>query len=332
MKNEINRMIIYKVESGSYLYGTYTESSDKDYTSIFIPTTYELLSLNKCDFIDNSTKNSSEGRKNTNEDIDDKQYALSNYLKLLLNGNPNLTEILFSKYPIIEMDSFKIFKDNVDKLISRNIYNSFKGFAVSQKKKLQYKSERFDQLEKAIFYLENEYSKDINDPTAKMSIKLASWLNKYLTEYKGDKRNVKSFHENLPIKTIYEKIKSEYNNYGCRTRTDTFNYLRYDVKYASHTIRLFHEGERLLSTGKLEYPITGKAYDDIMAVKNGELSIIEFNKLCDYYDSLAEKAFESTSLPEKPDWDWVNNTLVKILKSFIRAEDIVKSSKILNKE
>lgn len=325
MKFVNNRMVIYQVESGSYLYGTNTKDSDEDYISVFIPTKYDLLSLQRCDFIDNSTKKSSEARKNTSEDIDDKQYSISNYLKLVLSGNPNLTEILFCKYPEKELKSFSVFKNNTDKLISRNVYHSFKGFAVSQRKKLEYKAKRYLQLEEAFTYLEAEYKSAIEDPEAKMNDKLAEYLNIRLSEYKAGK-NRDSFHENLPLKLIYEKIKEEYNEYGWRTKTDTFKSLGYDVKYASHVIRLFYEGERLLSTGRIDFPITGKAYDDIMAVKLGKVSISEFYELCDYYDTLNEKAFENTILPNKADWDWVNKVLVDMLTNAIRAETILQKS------
>jgi predicted nucleotidyltransferase len=314
------RKIIYKLESGSYLYGTNTESSDKDYISVFIPTNYDLLSLQKCEFIDESTKKSSEDRRNTSEDIDNQQYSISNYLHLVLNGNPNLTEILFAKNPITIEKEFEEFKNNTDKLISRKVYDSFTGFAVSQKKKLEYKAKRFNQLLKSLEYLEEKYASEITDSNSEMTEELATWLNENLNTYKGGKHTTNSFHKNLPLKIIYDKIKSEYENYGWRARTESFNTLGYDVKFASHAIRLFYEGAELLTTGKLEFPITGKALDDIMAVKNGKLSIEQFYELCDEYEELNRKALEKTVLPQKSNWKWANNRLVDILEHSIFNE------------
>jgi predicted nucleotidyltransferase len=319
----MERKVIYKVESGSYLYGTNTESSDKDYVSVFIPTTYDLLSLQKCEFIDESTKKSSEDRKNTSADIDNQSYSISNYLHLVLSGNPNLTEILFSENPIIEDSAFLIFKNNASRLISRRVYNSFTGFAVSQMKKLEYKSKRFIQLEKALEHLEKECQDGICDDKAEMSEELSSWLNEHLTEYKGGKNNVKHFHKNLPVKTIYEKIKEEYERYGWRTKTQTFAALGYDVKYASHVIRLFHESEELLTAGRLSFPITGKAYDDIMAIKLGKITIEQFYEMCGYYEDLNRKALANTVLPDKADWKWANDALVDLLRRSIAAESFV---------
>ncbi|MDR1637018.1 MAG: nucleotidyltransferase domain-containing protein [Treponema sp.] len=324
----MERKVIYHVESGSYLYGTNTEKSDKDYVSVFIPTNYDLLSLQKCDYIDDSTKKSSEDRRNTSEDIDNQKHSISNYLHLVLIGNPNLIEILFATNPIIEDPVFSIFKDNTNKLISKNVFKSFSGFAFSQKKKLEYKAKRFTQLEKSLEYLEKEYAGEICDPSAIMGEDLSEWLNNNLSEYKGRKNNVESFHVNLPVKPIYEVIKNEYEKYGWRTKTDTFITLGYDVKFASHAIRLFYEGERLLTTGRLEFPITGKALNDIMNVKDGKLSINEFYELCDYYDNLNVKAHESSLLPEKSDWKWVNENLVRILETEIIREAALKARKM----
>jgi predicted nucleotidyltransferase len=326
----MERKIIYQVESGSFLYGTNTENSDKDYISVFIPTNYDLLSLQKCEFINDSTKNSSEDRRNTKDDVDNQSYSISNYLHLVLNSNPNLTEILFCDKPIIETSDFTLFKSNTDKLISKKVYNSFTGFAISQKKKLEYKSTRYTQLERAIEYLEIEYSGSIRNNKAKMPIELADWLNNNLSEYKGDRNNTKSFHINLPVKEIYEKIKQEYEKYGWRTKTDTFASLGYDVKFASHTIRLFYECMQLLTTGRLAFPITGQAYDDIMAVKRGKVSIEQFYELCEYYEGINHKAFENTVLPDKADYKWVNEKLVDMLEQSVSLEAMMKKTKVVN--
>ena len=82
----------------------------------------------------------------------------------------------------------------------------------------------------------------------------------------------KHFHKGLPLKVIYEKIVSEYERYGWRVKTDSFATLGYDTKFASHTIRLLHEGAQLLLNGYLEFPISGEAHEDIMNIKTALLS------------------------------------------------------------
>jgi len=324
MKQE--HKILYKVESGSQLYGTTTPESDVDYTSVFMPTAYDLFSLQKCEYIDNSTKSSTEERRNTAEDTDDQQHSLQRYVHLVIHGNPNLLEILFCKKPVFEDPVFTPLKENASRLISRKVYDSFTGFATSQRKKLEYKSKRFNQLKKALCHLEVNYAGSIRASDSLMTSELAKWLNSNLTEYKGDKSNVRSFHENLPVKIIYEKIKSEYENYGWRAHTGTFKTLGYDVKFGAHAIRLFHEGVQLLTTGVLEFPITGQAYDDIMAVRRGEVSLEEFYKICDRYEEENRKAREITKLPDAPDIKWANNYLVETLENYIVTSSAIGQS------
>jgi len=313
----MNRKIIYSVESGSYLYGTTVETSDKDYSSVFMPTPYDLFSLQKCDYTNNSTKSSTETRRNTGDDIDNQQYSLGRFVHLVLQGNPNMTEILFCQNPLVEDAVFTPLKDNRRRLISGAVYDSFTRFAVSQKKKLMYKSLRFGQMRTALEYFEREHKDAITDPRAQMSEEAAAWLNKNLKEYKGRKSNRESFHPGLPMKIIYEKVQEEYENYGWRVKTTTFETLGYDVKFASHAIRLFYEGERLLSTGGLEFPITGKAHDEIMAIRRGEVSLEEFYRLCREYEEANHRAWERSVLPGQPDWEWANAYLVDTLEEYV---------------
>lgn len=320
--NQQTRKILYKVASGSQLYGTTLPTSDVDYTSVFLPTAYDLLSLQKCEFIDNSTKSSSEDRRNTQEDIDDQQHALNRYLHLLLHGNPNLTELLFAPFPIVEDERFTEIKNNYPKFISTRCYDSFTRFAISQKKKLEYKSLRFTQLRNALFLLDTRYAQQIVDPKYSMSAEMANELNKVLQEYKGSKNNVEHFHEGLQLKVIYEKIKAEHDRYGWRVHTDTFETLGYDVKFASHAIRLLYEGEQILLNGYLEFPITGKAYNDIMSIRRAEVSIEDFYKICIEYEDRNRTALEKSTLPKNPDWKYANEYLVKVLKDAIIKGEI----------
>jgi hypothetical protein len=320
-----DRKIIYQVESGSKLYGTTMPESDVDYSSVFMPTAYDLFSLQKCDYIDDSTKSSSEDRRNTAEDVDNQKFSLKRYMHLVLHGNPNLLEILFCKNPIIEDPIFTPVKENAHRFIAKHVYKSFTGFAIAQKKKLQYKALRFKQLETTLNWFEKKRNSQIVDPLVKMSEDDAVFLNGLLSEYKGRKNNIESFHQGLPVKVIYEKVKKEYDDYGWRVRTSTFERLGYDVKFGAHAVRLFYEGTQLLTKKSLEFPITGQAYDDIMSIRRGEVGVEDFYKICDRYEEENRKALEQSDLPDKPDWKWANQYLMDTLENYI-------VSTFLNKE
>jgi hypothetical protein len=316
--NDVNsRPILYQVESGSQLYGISTPESDVDYSSVFMPTTYDLLSLQKCDYINESTKSSTVDRRNTAEDVDNQKYSLPRFVHLVLHGSPNLLETLFCKNPIIEDPVFTPVKENAHRFVAKHVYDSFTGFAVAQKKKLQYKALRFGQLADTLEWFEAKRPDQIADPSAQMSEEDAVFLNGSLSEYKGRKNNRESFHQGLPMKVIYEKVREEYEGYGWRVHTDTFERLGYDVKFGAHAVRLFYEGFQLLTKRVLEFPITGQAYDDIMAIRRGEVGLEDFYKICDRYEEDNRKAYAEANLPLAPDWKWANRYLVDTLENYI---------------
>jgi len=316
--------IIYSVYSGSQLYGLTTPESDVDIVSVFMPTAYDLLSLQKRDLVEESTKKSSEKRRNDHNDIDNNSYSLPNYMKLILQGNPNLTEILFAnpKQIIVDTPAFAFIKDNYEKFISKKVYDSFMGFAVSQRKKLEYKSQRFHELEKAITYLKSSMILD-----NKMTQTMAEDLNKILQHYKGSKHNIEHFHVGLPIDIIQSKIQEEYDQYGWRVHTESFSQLGFDKKYASHNLRLLAEGTELLDTGKITFPFTGEAYSDIMDVKVGKVPLDKFYLLSTKWEDKCRKAAEKSVLRTKPDFKWANTQLVQVLMEEINKEYTTLRSK-----
>lgn len=318
----INRKPLFKCQSGSHLYGLNTPESDIDYVSVFLPSAYDVLSLQKCEYINNSTKSSNEDRRNTKDDIDDVAYSLPRYLTLALGSNPNLIEILFAPQKVVEIEDpiFTYIKENYSKFLSARVFDSFMGFAISQRKKLEYKKTRFTQLQNAIEFLEENKPDLIKNNSAFMGEETANYLNSILSHYKGKKSQCESFHVGLPFKMIYEKLVYEYEKYGYRVRTDHFKRLGYDTKFASHTIRLLHEGRQLLETGSLQFPITGKAFDDIMSVKTAQVSIEDFYKLCTEYEDACRKASEKSTLSKSPDWKWANDFLVEVMTAYIRRE------------
>lgn len=302
------------------MYGTDTPSSDEDFITIFMPNSFDLLGLQKMEQVDTSTKNSSENRKNTNEDIDDHQYALNYYVHLLLNGNPNLTEILFSANPISTSKVFQEIVNNKEKFISNRIFHSFSGFAYSQMMKLLTKKERKSSLEEAINYLEQIYTMETltKTPEYQMPEHVALRLNEIVKHYKGEKNDIQHWHKGLSIQICYSKLKIELERYGWRTKTASFAELGFDVKFASHACRLLFEGIELLTTGKIAYPLKERKL--ILGIKNGELNI---NEVVAIYENLKDEtdvASKMSVLADKPDFNWVNSWLVETLKENIKGE------------
>ncbi len=332
-----DRRIIFRCKSGSHLYGLNRPDSDLDYFTVFMPNSYDLLGLSKTEELDKSTKSSGADRRNTSEDIDDKWYTLPRYLHLLLQNNPNIVETLFAPKDVTDIcePEFQFLVDNYEKIISQRIFHSFSGYAYAQKSKLITKKERYESLGKALEWFEhvafmeakvlNLYNTLLHDSsdflfwrpiTEEESVELNSRL-KY---YKGAKNNCESFHQGMDLGMIYRKIRREYEQYGWRVKTESFLKLGMDTKFAYHLIRLLAEGVELTLTGKIVFPISGQAREDILRIRNSEVEYNELLEMYKRYDDYFQSIKDKSVLCHHPDFNWANDWLIATLKESLAKE------------
>lgn len=312
--------IIYRCRGGSHLYGLNRPESDEDFVSVFLPTSSELLSLEKAEIIDSSTKDSSVRRRNTAEDVDDVAYSLPKYLFLALQNNPNIVSLLFAtQNNILTLEpEFKLFIDNYQKIISKQVINKFLGYALSQKDKLTVKASRFFGLRKAIDFLNTKYPDKID--TQDSIAEAADELNNILSYYRNGRCMCNSFNKGNNFRSVYDMLNKELAEYGWRVETADFKRLNYDTKYAYHLIRLLGEAKMLMTEGRIIYPITGKLRDDIVRIRSGEVLYDELMALYEQY-RVEDRELEAVcTLPEMPDYEWANEILVEILSKSIVKE------------
>lgn len=134
--------LIYKARTGSNAYGTVTKTSDDDYAGVFIPTKDYVVGTKHVDQVILGTKASND-RKNTKDDIDYTVYALPKFIKLAKDNNPNIIELFFipERCVLFRSDSWDELQRNYALFISKKAYHTFKGYAYSQRLKLQVKKE-----------------------------------------------------------------------------------------------------------------------------------------------------------------------------------------------
>lgn len=316
------RKEIFRARVGSHLYGLTTPQSDEDFMSVFIPSSVDLLGLHPVKEINSSTKKSNDDRRNTKDDTDDIAKALPEFLKLVLANNPNIVELLFvDKENIVVCEpEFQVLMDNFDKIISTRVLHTFTGYAFSQKKKLMVKKERYGSLVQSTEFMLNHFGEELTNSKAKLTEEDSVTLNENLKYYKGSKGNCESFHKGMPTKVIYEQLTAERDNYGWRVKTESFEKLGYDVKFAYHLIRILSEGAQLLRNGYLTFPIAGDAKRDIMSIRNQEVSYEELLDMFERYNDECVRAAEATELRSKPDFKWADKYLVKMLREHIINE------------
>jgi predicted nucleotidyltransferase len=135
--------IIYKIQIGSVLYGTYVEGkSDKDFGGIFIPNIDYTLGMKRIEQVQMNEKLTKQMR-NSAGDTDYTLYALPKFMRLCIENNPNIIEFLYAPEHCIigktsEMD---LILENKDCFLSKKSYHTFKGYAYAQRMKLRTKLE-----------------------------------------------------------------------------------------------------------------------------------------------------------------------------------------------
>ena len=125
--------IIFKNLSGSYLYGTNGDSSDKDYKGVFLPELNDLILGKAPKHYTFSTGSSTS--KNTANDVDETYYSLHYFLELAAKGDTNAIDILFAytnkDAVIIDTPLWNKIIENIDKILTKNV-KAYLGYCKSQ--------------------------------------------------------------------------------------------------------------------------------------------------------------------------------------------------------
>jgi predicted nucleotidyltransferase len=133
-----NNNLIYKIRTGSFMYGTNIEGSDNDYLGIFVPDKDYYLGLKKVEQVILSEK-ISKGSRNMQGDMDYTCYSVDKFIKLAMGCNPNIIEMLFVPTShIININEYGYALRRIrDKFLSKKAYHTFKGFCFSELQKIQ---------------------------------------------------------------------------------------------------------------------------------------------------------------------------------------------------
>ena len=125
--------IIFKNLSGSYLYGTNGDNSDKDYKGVFLPDLNDLILGKAPKHYTSSTGSSTD--KNTANDVDETYYSLQYFLDLAAKGDTNAIDILFAytneDAVIYKSDIWNEIIQNIDKILTKNV-KAYLGYCKSQ--------------------------------------------------------------------------------------------------------------------------------------------------------------------------------------------------------
>ena len=123
-----NEHMIHKIIAGSQLYGTSTPESDVDIRGVCLMPLQALLGLQNF-----------EQYQLLNEEQDVEIYGLTKFVRLALDANPNILDILFAPKDrwMMQTEEWQQIYDNRKLFLSTRVRHTFSGYAHSQLKRLQ---------------------------------------------------------------------------------------------------------------------------------------------------------------------------------------------------
>lgn len=299
--------LILKVRVGSHLYGTSTPESDEDFVGVFVPDAKYLLGLGRIEEVDLGVKSKDAEGKNTKDAVDYKAYTLERFASLALQNNPNILEILFvnPENILFVNETGQRLLDIKHSFLSKRIKHRFLGYAFSQKHKMVIKLENYEKLLEAVDYIDQHMDKQFLLDIEHHPI------------FVRKKDHVKVGDVNMPITVTTKKAKKmlsdRLDKFG--SRQELVSKYGFDTKFASHLIRLLKEGQELLATGDLRFPLYCK--DLLREIRAGKHSMDEVLSLADFVENFVEELYEKTTLPTKPNWKLVEQFVIETHKKYV---------------
>ena len=309
---EKNKILVIK--TGSHLYGTNTEKSDVDYIGIFLPDIEYVLGFRHCDEVDLSKKSKLEDGKNAPDAVDIKYYEFRKFVKLALDNNPNILEVLF-----VNKENIVYINEIGEKLLAlkhlfpyKGLKQKFLGYAFSQKHKMVIKRDNYFNLVQAYDYL-----KKFSDDKYISEITISNKCPNFITTTYDEKHNTKfivigdlNLQPSFTISKIKDILKERINKVG--NREELLLKHGYDTKFGSHLVRLMFEGKELLETNNIEFPLKERKL--LLDIKRGEHPITYILELAEKLEADIETLAVSSNLRSKSAFSEIEQFTINILK------------------
>jgi hypothetical protein len=95
----------------------------------------------------------------------------------------------------------------------------------------------------------------------------------------------------------------------------------FDTKYAGHVLRLGYQGIEFLESGRLTLPIREPERTHVLDVRNGRVAFEDVLAEADDLQHRLEDLLENSQLPERPDYDRVNEFLAEAYLAWWATRD-----------
>lgn len=321
--NHLGDNIVLLAYGGSIAYGTNIETSDTDIRGIAINSADEILLGRDFEQVEDKA-------------TDTKIYSFNKMIKLLSSANPNIIEILGCKpeHYLKITDIGQLILDNKDIFLSKVVVHSFGGYAHSQLRKLDNKSARsLNQTEK-----EKHILNSIINAKYSFASRYSNYNDDIFDLYVDTAENEELESEiyvdinltHYPLRDYLNMISEMHtiiNNYDKESKRNK-NAVEHNKlsKHAMHLLRLYMMCIDILDKHEI-ITYRENEHDLLMAIRNnvdhefiGEDNqpTEKFNKLVDEYQKKMEESAKRTTLPDKPDYNKINELVKNVNKTIIK--------------
>ena len=307
---------------GSIAYGTNTKDSDVDIRGVALNSKNDLLGVN------------SGFEQVISNETDTVIYSLTKIVKLLTSMNPNTCELLGLKpehYLYLSPIGQELL-DNKKLFLSKRAKYSFGGYAFAQLRRLDNKAARtIEQADREQHILNSIITATYAWPDKYGCFKTGEGIKLYLDTSEQTDMDKEIFMDinltHYPLRDYkamwadMKNIVSDYDKIGHRNQ----NAIERGKlgKHMMHLVRLYLmcidilEKEEVITYRKKDIPF-------LMDIRNGKFldensqPLAEFYEMVDEYEKRLEYAVKNTSLPDKPDYNKINEFLMSVNERVVK--------------
>jgi len=302
---------IFESVCGSQLYGTNTPASDTDWRGVVIPPIQVYFGTQKFEQLETKKP-------------DRVLYSIDKAVKLVAACNPNMIELLFVPEQFIEHchPFWQRMIDNRDLFVSKKARHTFSGYAFSQLRRIKqhqrWLTDAPEQPDREAMGL-NPHKRDFNED--------------HLNALRIIPRDLiqEDHREIIRAELAYSAAQREWKEYQrwCKERNPARLHLEqqfgFDVKHASHLVRLLRMGEEILDGRGVIVNRRGVDADELKSILQGAWSYDELVAYADAMDAKLDALYETSTLQHEPDHAAIENLLMGVFEEHFGLK-IIKNS------
>lgn len=302
-----NNNLIFKTVAGSNLYGTNRPDSDIDYRGVCLDPPRSIIGLQGF-----------EQYQKLDRDNDIVIYGASKFLKMCLEANPSILDVLFAPENmwVKHTDEWAAIYEARHSFLSQKVRYTFSGYAFSQLKRIERHKKWIDNPPERAYpedyglylYSTPRGGQRYEPIPARYNFVLGNWpfldFNNIRSSIK--RRSIYRSQDSTAMIAAYKHARSEYDKY--REWIDNRNEYRatlesmygYDVKHASHLARLLMKGIEILTTGTYNPVLNDDQLAQFRMIMDG---LVEYDDLVGWAyraDNIMRWSLES-ELQKRPD-------------------------------